>query len=606
METLSDKSLKELPAATGVYIMRDRRGSAIYVGKAKNLRARVRSYFHTTSSDQRPQIPYLMKEVADVDFLVTETEREALILENSLIKKHKPRYNIMLKDDKNYSSLRINPKERFPKLVYTRKIKSDGASYFGPFSSAGAMRQTKKLIHKMFPLRDCTESKFKRHRARPCLNYYIKTCSAPCAGKIDEAEYGNLVRQTHMFLNGRIKDIVKSLREEMKSSASELRYEAAARLRDQIRLIENSIDVKRLVSGAREDKDVIGFFRDGERVEFLVLFSRDGTVVDKAGYSFQNVHWDDKRVVAEFLNQFYGEHRYIPKEIVVPLELDEGEAISTLFSTRSGKKVTITHPKRGHKAKSIKLAMRNAEEGYAMKLREAARGKKAVDALRDALSLKSAPEAIECYDISNIQGVHPVASMVRFEHGKPARQRYRRFRIKTVKGANDYAMMYEVLSRRILRAGEERWELPGLIVVDGGKGQLNVASAVMQELGISDDVALASIAKPRDEEESDKIYVPGNKKPLPIAKGSKELHLLMRIRDEAHRFAVTYHKSLRTKKALESELDLVPGIGERRKKALLAHFGTLEAIAKASLERLSELPGMNRKAALEIKERLGD
>ncbi|HSE83739.1 MAG TPA: excinuclease ABC subunit UvrC [Thermodesulfobacteriota bacterium] len=593
--------LRTLPAASGVYIMKDSSGRAIYIGKAKNLRNRVRSYFHNGAGDQRPQIPYLIREISNLDYFVSQNEREALVLENALIKKHKPKYNILLKDDKNYSSLRLDLKEKFPKLTYTRRVSNDGAMYFGPFASGEAMRQTKRLIHKIFPLRDCTDEKFRRHSQRPCLNYYMKLCSGPCAGKVDEPKYSETVEGAKMFLKGEVRGIIKLLRKNMDRASRELRYEDAAHYRDQIRFLEKNLDVERLISASLTDKDIVGFHREGQLAEFVVLFSRGGAIIDKAEYSFDNAMPEDEEILREFLGQFYNDNRFIPNEILVPSSFEGMEVFSNWLSEKRGKRVKVFVPKRGAKAKLVQLARTNADESFKRKSAEKMREVGLLERVRDTLSLAAVPVSVECFDISNIQGNLAVASMVRFENGKPAKGKYKKFKIKTILGANDYGMMYEVISRRFKRADQEGWELPDLILIDGGKGQLNIANEVLRELGFLEEVALASIAKGREEGEVDKIYIPGRKNPLTLSPNSKELLFFMRVRDEAHRFAITYHKQLRGKKAFESELDSIPGIGSKRKKALLKHFGTVSAIREASVEELSAASGISRKAAEEIK-----
>ncbi|MCH8029028.1 MAG: excinuclease ABC subunit UvrC [Candidatus Dadabacteria bacterium] len=604
MDSPKPEILKNLPASVGVYLMKDKHGRALYIGKAKNLRSRVRTYFLSSGGDSRPQIPFLVKEICDVDFLVTETERDALLLENSLIKKHKPKYNILLKDDKTYSSLRLDPREKVPRLSFTRRVKNDGAVYFGPFSSGGTLRQTKRLIHKIFPLRDCTDGKYKRHSRRPCLNYNLKLCLGPCAGKVDESTYHETVERAKMFLKGRVKEILKILNENMKRSADMMRYEEAANYRDEIRLLKKNIDIEKIIPGTFNDKDIIGFFRDDGIVEFEVLYSRGGTIVDKAEFSIKNIHWEDREIVREFLGQFYGTDRFIPKEILVPVNIDDTGVMSDWLGEKRGGRVSIIQPKRGAKVKLLELAMKNAEESHKIKSGENAKSLKLLKKVQESLSLTRVPISIECYDISNTQGAQPVASMVRFEHGKPAKKKYRKYRIKSVSGPNDYAMMHEVLTRRLRRSGDEGWELPDLMLVDGGKGQLNIAQQALEELGSSAKVSLASIAKAADQDDWDKIYKPGRKNPLPVPRGSKELLFLMEIRDEAHRFAITYHKKLRKKRSFTSELDLIPGIGPKRKQALLRRFGNTRAIARASTEELSKLPGMNKESARLIKERL--
>jgi len=602
MEVIKKEVLKSLPSSPGVYLLKDKKGRLLYIGKAKNLRIRLRSYLtQNVVKDQRPQIPYLMQEICDLDYFVTQNERDALLLENSLIKQKKPKYNIRLKDDKNYASLRLDPREKFPKLTYTRRVLRDGAMYYGPFASGQALRQTKRLIHKIFPLRDCTDEKFKRHSTRPCLNYYMKLCLGPCAGKVDKGRYGEVVEQTKVFLKGERKEIIRLLCTNMNKASEELRYEDAAHYRDQIELLKRHLGVDLHISSSLMDKDIVGFYRDAQFVEFVVLFSRGGAIIDMVEYPFNNATWEDEEIVREFIGQLYGGERFIPQEIIIPLRFEGVEALREWLSEKQGKKIRITVPKRGANLKLLEIACRNAEESFRRRSPEKQKELSLLQRVKDSLSLSKIPFSIECFDISNIQGNIAVASMVRFEDGKPAKSRYRRYRIKTVFGANDYAMIYEVLQRRLKRAEEEDWELPELILIDGGKGQLNIVHQVLSELGFLDKVKLASIAKGREEGEIDKIYIPGRKDPVPLTKNSQELLFLMRIRDEAHRFAITYHKKLRAKKAFESQLDLIKGIGKRRREILLRHFGSISGIREASIEEISSIPGMNRRIAQEIK-----
>ena len=602
MEVIKKEVLKSLPSSPGVYLLKDKKGRLLYIGKAKNLRIRLRSYLtQNVVKDQRPQIPYLMQEICDLDYFVTQNERDALLLENSLIKQKKPKYNIRLKDDKNYASLRLDPREKFPKLTYTRRVLRDGAMYYGPFASGQALRQTKRLIHKIFPLRDCTDEKFKRHSTRPCLNYYMKLCLGPCAGKVDKGRYGEVVEQTKVFLKGERKEIIRLLCTNMNKASEELRYEEAAHYRDQIELLKRHLGVDLHISSSLMDKDIVGFYRDAQFVEFVVLFSRGGAIIDMVEYPFNNATWEDEEIVREFIGQLYGGERFIPQEIIIPLRFEGVEALREWLSEKRGKKIRITVPKRGANLKLLEIACRNAEESFRRRSTEKQKELSLLQRVKDSLSLSKIPFSIECFDISNIQGNIAVASMVRFEDGKPAKSRYRRYRIKTVFGANDYAMIYEVLQRRLKRAEEEDWELPELILIDGGKGQLNIVHQVLSELGFLDKVKLASIAKGREEGEIDKIYIPGRKDPVPLTKNSQELLFLIRIRDEAHRFAITYHKKLRAKKAFESQLDLIKGIGKRRREILLRHFGSISGIREASMEEISSIPGMNRRIAQEIK-----
>lgn len=604
--SFSKERISSIPPSTGVYILKDKKGRSMYVGKAKNLRSRVRSYFAQGENAQRPQIRYLMKDVADLDYFVTKSEREAVILENSLIKQKKPKFNIKLRDDKNYLSLRLDPREKFPRLSLTRRVLKDGALYYGPFASAGALKMAKKIIHKIFPLRDCKDEKFRRHSQRPCLNYYMGLCLGPCAGKAGEGEYGEVVGQVKMFLRGEKKEIGKLLKKNMGKASEEMRYEDAATYRDQMRLLERNIDGDMLVTPGTKDMDVVGFYREGQNVEFSILYSRGGSLVDSFSHSFKNAVGGDEEVLGEFLSQFYGGNRFIPKEIIIPFDIEGRKSVSEWLSEKQGRKVKIQTPKRGAKVKKAELANRNALESYQRKYAEDLKDLDLLERIKSSLHLRELPLAIECYDISNIQGSSAVASAVRFENGNPAKDKYRKFKIKTVEGPNDYAMMSEVLSRRFARAEQDGWEVPELILVDGGKGQLNIAQAVLSELGFKDKVGLASIAKGRLEGESDKIYMYGRKNPILFSRNSKALFLLMRIRDEAHRFAITYHKKLRGKRAIASELDGVPGIGTKRKKELIKRFGTLSKIRSADIDDIASVPGFNSKLAGVLKKHLAE
>lgn len=596
--------LSSLPTLPGVYIMKDGEGRAIYIGKAKNLKERVRSYIKNSKSDRRPQIPYLLNELSKLDYFVTKNEYEALILENALIKKHKPKYNILLKDDKNYASIRIDPRERFPKLTYTRRISNDGAIYFGPFVSTEALRQTKRLVHKLFLLRDCSDEKFRRHSSRPCLNYYMKLCSGPCAGRIEEDRYREAVKGATMFLKGNTKEVIKLLTENMNKASEEMRYEDAAHYRDQIRFLQKQASIEGLFTAGLKNMDIIGFYREGTNASFVVLFSRGGGIIDKSEYFFNKVTGDDKEVVGEFLKQFYNNDRSSPEEILIPIRFEGLETFSRWLSDRLGRKTKVTVPRRGGKAKLIEVARENARESFRRLLFESQRESYLLHRLKELLSLSNLPERIECFDVSNIQGNTAVASMVRFENGKPVKSRYKRFRIKTVYGVNDYAMLYEVLIRRLKRMNQEGWELPDLILIDGGKGHLNTAYRVISEFGLLGRIDLVSIAKGRKTQETDKLYTVGRKDPVPVRRTSEELFFLMRVRDEAHRFAITYHKKLRALKALSSELDLIPEVGKKRKKVLLSHYSNLSEIKEASIEELSSLPTMTKRAAEEIRKYL--
>jgi excinuclease ABC subunit C len=598
------EKLKSIPQSTGVYLLKNEKGRSIYIGKAKNLRSRISSYLNEGEGVQRPQIVYLMQEVVDIDYFVTRNEREALVLENSLIKQKKPKYNIRLRDDKNYLSLRLDPRENYPRLSLTRRVLKDGAIYYGPFASADAIKKSKRLIHKIFPLRDCTDEKFRRHSARPCLNYYMGLCLGPCAGKSGEEIYKDVVKRTRMFLKGEKKQIIKLLKNSMEKASDEMRYEDAASYRDQITLLEKNLDAQMFVTPSTKDKDVVGFYREGQRVEFSILFFRGGSLVDRTTYSFKNALGEDNEILEEFLSQFYGGNRFVPKEIIVPLKVESSRDIEIWLSEKQGRKVLLSTPERGEKVKEVELANRNSLESFQRKYSEELKEFSLLERIKASLHLNRLPVLIECFDISNTQGATAVASMVKFENAAPAKEGYRKFKIKNVEGPNDYASMYEVLSRRLSRAEQDGWELPDLILIDGGKGQLNIARQVISEIGYEGKVDLASIAKGRQEGENDKIYIYGRKNPIMFSKNSEALFLLMRIRDEAHRFAITFHKKLRGKRALISELDGVPGIGAMRKKELIKHFGSISKIKEGSVDEIASVAGLNKKLAEELKKHL--
>lgn len=602
--SLDKEKVKSIPQSTGVYLLKDIKGRTIYVGKAKNLRSRVQSYLNKGEFAQRPQIENLMIDAVGVDYIIARNEREALVLENSLIKQKKPKYNIRLKDDKNYLSLRIDPRETFPRLSLTRRVLKDGAIYYGPFASAGALKKAKRFIHKIFPLRDCTDEKFRRHTARPCLNYYMGLCLGPCAGRSEEGKYREVVNQMRMFLKGEKRQIIKYIKGAMQEASDEMKYEEAAKYRDQIMLLERNIDGQMFVTPGTQDKDVVGFYREDQRVEFAILFFRGGSLVDNSTYSFRNAVGEDKEILEEFLSQFYGGNRFVPKEITVPLKVERIKEIGTWLSEKQGYKVRLHSPERGSKLKEIELANRNALESFQRKYADELKDVDLLERIKSSLHLTRLPLSIECFDISNTQGATAVASMVKFENAAPAKDGYKRFKIKNVKGPNDYASMHEVLSRRLARVDQEGWEMPDLILIDGGKGQLNIVRNVLSELGYVDKVDLASIAKGREKGEGDKLYIYGRKNPIIFSKNSEALFLLMRIRDEAHRFAITYHKKLRGKGALVSELDGVPGIGAKRRKALIKHFGSISKIKKGTVDEIASVPGLNKKLAESLKKHL--
>jgi len=590
-----EKSPGTIPASPGVYMMKSETGEIIYVGKAKDLRARLRTYFR--DGDSRYSVQFLMKRVADVDFIVTDNEKEALLLENTLIKQHKPRYNIRLKDDKTYVSLRLDPRDDFPRLTIVRRYRRDGALYFGPYSSAAAVRDTLRTIQEIFPIRRCPDHVFK-NRTRPCLNYQIGRCSGPCCDLISKQEYHKLVDEVVLFLKGRNEDLVKELKKGMREAADALDFEKAARLRDRLRAIEQTLEKQRTVSTAGFDRDVFGLHADGAEVHIKVLFIRDGKLIETGSYTFRRKQMTVPELFSSFIAQFYSADRDVPTEILVPVDVEDAELLEELLAERRGRKVTVHRPQKGEKLRLVEMAAQNAEDGAKARRAAADVERAGLMALGKKLRLPGVPSRIECVDISNIGGTDAVGSVVTFEDGKPNKSRYRRYRIKSVSGADDYAMVKEVLTRRYTRALAEK-DLPDLLIVDGGKGQLSIALAVLRELGV-EGLAVAALAKPAHEGEHDKVFLPGRKNPVTFPASSAALHLLQRIRDEAHRFAVTYHRKLRDRSRLRSVLTDVPGVGEKRKKALLTHFGSLERVKQASVEELAAVPGIPESLAKRV------
>ncbi|RII25604.1 MAG: excinuclease ABC subunit C [Geobacter sp.] len=597
---LDSTRIDNLPSAPGVYLMKGKDGQVLYVGKARELKKRVRSYF-TAARDARYHIRFLMERVEDIQVIVTDTEKEALILENTLIKQYRPRYNFNLRDDKTYFSLRLDPTEEFPRLGIVRKVPRDGARYFGPYSSAAAAREVLKQLYKIFPLRHYPLETCRRRR-RPCLFYQIRQCSAPCHGLISPEDYGALVDGAVLFLSGRSSELVRLLRQRMATAAGSEEYETAARYRDLLNAIQVTVEKQKMVSSGG-DTDVVGFHREGNRMEISLLFIRGGSLIGNRNYSLA---WelDDAEGIASFLSEYYGGEVVIPDELLVPLPLPESEAFAEFLGEKRGKRTTVTRPLRGTKLELVKLAEKNATTSAREKEQRAADSREILTALQEHLHLPKLPRRIECYDISNLQGGEAVGSGVAFTDGKPDKAHYRRYRIKSVTGANDFAMLHEVLSRRFRRA-QEGAELPDLIIIDGGPGQLNVLTAILRDLGI-EDVAAASLAKSRVTREmgateisrsDERIFLPGRKNPVVLRQNSPPLLLLARIRDEAHRFAITYHKTLRSTTSLTSGLDRIPGVGPARKKALLRHFGSLRQVTEATVEELAVVPGVTGELA---------
>lgn len=612
MKTIAEK-LANLPSRPGVYLMRDKAGKVIYVGKAKDLRSRVRAYFN--SADERSQVQFLVQRIEDVETLVTTSDKEALILENNLIKQYKPRYNIRLKDDKSYLSIKVTTAHAWPRIFATRKIVKDGSRYFGPFSSAVAARETIDIIEKHFLLRNCTDHNF-RNRSRPCLQYQIKRCMAPCVLPVPEDVYREHVRQAMLFIDGKRQELVAELRQKMQQKSEALEFEAAARIRDQIQAVEKTLEKQRMVAHWGADQDIFGLYREGGFIEVQVLLVRQGKLTENLSYSLEDLEFPDEEIVASVLTQFYQGPRFVPDEILVPVELEDRDARAEYLSERKGKKIEIICPQRGDKRHLVQMAEENAKQSFGERHDQEKAREKMLRELEQNLHLKRYPQRIECFDISTIHGAHAVGSMVTFINGEPDKRFYRHFRIRTIdasSGGDDFGMMLEMLKRRFAR-GKEDADLPDLIVVDGGRGQLAMALTAMAELGI-DGVDAVGLAKMRVqaaarsteiERSEERVFLPGQSNPVILKRNSNALFLLQRVRDEAHRFAITHHRKLRSRQTLYSALDRIPGVGGARKRALLRAFGSVKRIEAATLEELLQVPLMNQRIAQDILQALHD
>jgi excinuclease ABC subunit C len=597
--------IADAPTSPGVYLMKGGEGTVLYVGKARDLRKRVASYFRE-SGDSRPQIRFLMSRVARIEFLVTDTDKEALLLENTLIKKHRPRYNISLRDDKTYFSLRLDPREEFPRLTIVRKTMRDGARYFGPYSSGSAARQVLKQLQRLFPLRHYPLETCRRRR-RPCLFHQLGQCSAPCHDLIGKGEYAALVEGATLFLSGRTKTLVADCHRRMALASSAQRFEEAARYRDLIRSIDITTERQKVVTTGG-DADVVGFWLHGGVLEVCILFIRGGAVMDMSSHSLS---WEleDDRWLEQFLLDHYRRSPVVPPEIVIPLPLESLAGMEDLLSEMAGRRVRVRVPARGERLRLVEMASKNAEVAAQRRQSQLHESGRVLEELASRLSLSRIPRRIECYDISMLQGDQAVGSGVAFTDGRPDRNRYRRYRIRTVEGADDFASMAEVLNRRFVR-GIKEGDLPDLVVLDGGMGQLNAVLSTLGALGVS-GVDLVALAKSRiqrnparneSQRSQERVFLPGRKNPVVMRQNSAPLLLLARIRDEAHRFAVTYHQRLRGKALVSSALDGVPGVGPARLRTLLSAFGSVAGVAGATEEELAAVSGMNRTLARRIRE----
>lgn len=660
--------VERLPGEPGVYVMRDRKGRVVYVGKARRLRQRVRQYFN--GSDTRLFVPTLGKILGDIEATITSNDKEAMLLENNLIKAHHPRFNVKLRDDKQFLVLRLDARARWPKLEVVRNIKQDGANYFGPYHSASSARHTLRVVNRHFKLRTCSDFVLE-HRKRPCLQYQIDRCPAPCVRELDEQLYADQVRDVGLFLAGRHGELVAGLEARMETAAAALEFETAARIRDQLRAVETTLQRQDVVGTGVLDQDVVGMYREGGNVEFVVMHVRAGKLLGTQRYSEKGMELPDAEVLSSFLSAYYDEAPLVPDEVLLPFALaeDDAEPLAAWLSDKRGRKVSVKVPARGDRRKLVMLAERNAASNFATRRSKRDDADSALNSLRSRLRLSRLPRRIECYDVSHIQGSDPVASMVVFVDGEADKSSYRHFKVKgldrktggeTPSGGlaqgdwqnDDFRSMYEVLTRRFRRALEDDdWALSDLIVIDGGKGQLGRVIAAMQDLGVAlgdEGVDLVSLAKERrfavtpskqglarlrerepgspeapareapgaalanyvvetadsDQRASDetlvkpeRVFIPGAKDAIVLAHGSSELYLLTRLRDEAHRFAITHHRKRRGKRSLVSVLDGIKGVGPNTKRALIQHFGSVKAIKAASVEDLCAVKGVGHKLA---------
>jgi excinuclease ABC subunit C len=616
---LAGEILDRIPMEPGVYLFKDAKGTVVYVGKAKILRTRVRQYFRA-GGDERFFVAagFLGRAVTDVETIVVSSSKEALLLENHLIKKHQPKFNVKLRDDKQYLVLRlVDPKadgakrEQFPRVEVVRNIRDDAANYYGPYHSATGARETLRTLNRHFQLRTCTDHVLET-RGRPCLQYQIKRCSGPCAIDVTPAAYGEQVEDVKMFLSGKNAELLTRLRGRMTSRAEREDFEVAAVVRDSIDAVERTLAKQHIVQDDFVDQDVWGLFREADAVEVVVLFVRAGKLVGRRAFAQKDQELPDGAVIGEHLQQYYATGTYVPDEVVVGVELEDTEVLAEWLGTARGKTVKVLEPRRGVRAKLVDLADRNAAASAVSRRGKDADAEALLVKVAKRLDLKRPPRRIECFDIAHISGTDTVASMVTFVDGVPSRSLYRKFKIRTVEN-NDFAAMYEVLTRRFKRAkdpgpdDDPAWAAPDLLVIDGGKGQLGMAVAALKDLGITiggdNGLEVIGLAKERDLEAGsapDRIYRRNVKDSIALRANSPELYVLARIRDEAHRFANTFHRDRRTKASLKSELDSIPGIGATRRQRLLKHFGSVRAVRLAGVEELAKAPGMNRKAADQV------
>jgi excinuclease ABC subunit C len=606
-------TLKHLPDKPGVYLLKDAAGRVLYVGKAQSLRNRVRQYWQAGRSAAPLRIESAIDQVADVETTLTDTVSEALLLEANLIKRYQPRFNVRLKDDKSYPFIKVTLGDDFPRIERTRKLPADGSRYFGPYASASSVDESMNLIRRIFPFRTCTIEIREGQRAldRPCLLYHIKRCQGPCIEAVDRVSYRRDIEQVMLFLEGHQEQVSRSLQRDMEAASEALEFERAAALRDKVRAIERTMESQKMAGFAKRVLDVLGYARSGKEAAVQLFAIRDGKTTSRDIFLLENLgDGSDEEALTSFVKQYYARAGSIPPRVLVPLDLPEAPELEESLASRAGRRVELTRPQRGEGRQLMELAGRNAAEALAREqvrwLADQGKTEQALTELADALALPAPPARIECYDISTIQGTSTVGSMVVFEEGQPRTGEYRRFRIREVVGQDDFASHQEVLRRRFRRAlaAEEgaaeqlRWRMPDLVIIDGGKGQVSAAREALDALGLH-DVPLAGLAKEREE-----LFLPGQREPIVLPATSGALYLLQRLRDEAHRFAVTYHRQVRARAATRSALDGLAGIGPARKRALLRVFGSSRALKGASIEEIAAVPGIGRSLAERIREHL--
>lgn len=605
------EQIEHLPNEPGVYLFKNERGTVLYVGKAQNLKSRVRQY--VSGGDGRIRIPALVARARSVDVLVTRNVKEALLLENELIKQHRPTFNVRLRDDKQYLALRMDTSEPWPRVTMVRGFKKDGAHYFGPYTSSVALRTSLSKLRYLFPLRSCSDGTFKDYarRGRPCIEYEMKRCLGPCCDLADEDSYARQVAGTMLFLRGKSRDLIDSIEREMEQASAAERFEDAARLRDRLRAVEETIESQQIVTEKRLDRDVFAIAREGGELDIQILHVREGRVIGARDFPFSNVKLDDGDVMESFLGQFYGAGggHAPPREVLTSVDFDDEGALVSLWKERFGKGVSIRRPQRGGNRHLVEIAERNAELSLATRLAARESVETALRELEDRCRLSVRPNRIECYDVSNLQGTLAVASRVCFEAGEPVKKDYRRYRIREAAAGDDYACMREVLDRRFRRVDRE--PLPDLLMVDGGRGHLAVVMAALEDAGL--EVEVLGISKERDEGspsrrvkrsgglKAERIYRPGRLNPIQLAPSSRGMLLLQRIRDESHRFAIEFQRELRSKVNMTSILEELPGIGPRKRNALLKTLGSLRGVRNATLEELNAVSGISKRDAESIR-----